>query len=103
MPRKYTCESCHTLGYRWEIEAPATITPEQVEKLIDALCDYTDEPSQESLDSLLQLEDDLLTLGYYIDDVKNTMPPIELLRTVKIWTNLVHGDRFTQSFEEVTK
>ena len=44
--KRYTSESCHSIGYSWEIDAPESLSAEDVEALQQALIDYTDTPQQ---------------------------------------------------------
>ena len=51
--RHFTASSCHEIGYQWRIEAPAGLTDAELERLQEALVDWSDEPKQTHLDTLL--------------------------------------------------
>lgn len=92
--KSYTCESCHSIGYSWFIEAPEGLTPEDVEKLVDELINYTDTPTDEQLQEML--ED-----TFYRQSLDASK--IELFKKVTIHVESVHRDIFSQSFNEYKK
>lgn len=89
--KRYLAESCHSIGYAWIIDAPEGLTPEDVEKLQSALCDYTDTPDTAQL--LEMLED-----VYYCETLD--ADKIELFKQVTLYVESVYRETFTQSFRE---
>lgn len=51
--RRYSASSCHELGFAWHIEAPASLSCAEVERLHEALVHWSDDPTQSDLDNLL--------------------------------------------------
>lgn len=92
--KRYTAESCHDIGYAWEIEAPDNITAEELEKLQQALCNWTDEPDQARLNEML--EDDI-----YLEDYELNEDKMEFYKAITINVESVHRGSFIQSFQEV--
>ena len=89
--KRYTSESCHTVGYKWEIDAPKGLTAEDVEKLQDCLVNWTDTPTQEDLTAMLADK-------YAIEDLDEDK--LELFAQVTFSVDCVHREVFTQSFKE---
>ena len=94
--KRYTSESCHSVGYSWEIDAPESLSVEDVEALQQALIDYTDTPQQSDLEALLSMVTEYL--ADYIEDVESKL---EDIAQVTFYAERVHGEAFTQSFKEV--
>lgn len=92
MTKRYTAESCHTVGYGWEIDAPESLTEEDLQALIDALVTYTDTPSNSELQSML-LDD------CYTEDLDPAK--MEEFRKVDIYVESVHREHFTQGLGEI--
>lgn len=87
---RFTAESSHEIGYKWEIECPETITKDEIESLIEALVDYTSEPSQE--DYIEMLEDDLWGDYDHLEEDK-----IDEYMKVVFKFHRFYGEKFTQS------
>ena len=92
--RRYTAESCHTVGYRWEIDAPTTLRPEEVERFQDALVYWTDEPKQEHVAELLADE-------YTCEEYE--LANLDELRKVEIYAESCHRETWAQSFAPCKK
>ena len=93
--KRYTSESCHSIGYSWEIDAPESLSAEDVEALQQALIDYTDTPQQSDLEALLSMIPEYLS--NYIEDAESK---VEDIAQVTFSVERVHGEAFTQSFSE---
>lgn len=93
--KRYTSESCHSIGYSWEIDAPESLSAEDVEALQQALIDYTDTPQQSDLEALLSMIPEYL--ANYIEDAESKA---EDIAQVAFSVERVHGEAFTQSFSE---
>lgn len=94
--KRYKAESCHEIGYKWEIDAPAALSPDDVEALQSALCDYTDTPAQNDLHELLVAPS--MFLADYIEDLN--AEKLALVALVTFTVESVHREVFTQSFRE---
>ena len=94
MPKHFTLESCHETGYAWEVDAPETVTVDEIEKITTALVNYTDEPTQETLNNLLK--DECFCDDYEIDESQ-----LPIYRKIIIRVRSVHRDPFVQSLFEV--
>ncbi len=90
--KRYTVESCHEIGNRWEIDAPEGLTPEEVEKVHRALCEYTNEYHSGVIDGLIT------DAEYYLEDFPKEKLP--LLRQITFYVETVHREVFTQPFKE---
>lgn len=88
--KRWTAESCHTIGYGWVIRAPDTLDESDIEAMQEDLCDYTDEPSQNHLETMLDE-------GYFsrIDETK-----LAEFKKVTIQVESCHRETFTQSLRE---
>lgn len=92
--RRYSASSCHELGLGWSIEAPASLTAAEVERLHDALVHQSDQPHQDDLAGLLADEDLCKEYG---------LANIGALSKVRFTVNLVHGVRWPQDFSALRK
>lgn len=92
--RHYTAESCHELGYGWRIEAPASMSPEAVEEVHRVLVEAADEPWRHDVQELLT---EMFSLG------ELTTCTLDELEQVRVQIDIVHRDRWAQSFEPADK
>jgi len=99
MISEYKLESCISLGFRWQIDAPTTLSPNEVEQLMDALSKYADHPTNDDLQSMLS------DYGSYLDDpdyLDLKADRVDLYRAIDLHLECVHREVFTQSFEKPT-
>lgn len=86
----YTAESCHEIGRGWSIEAPASIPQEVVEEIHQTIVEATDHPSDTAIDEILT---DAFRRGEF------PQCSLEDLRGIRISTDVVHRETWTQGFE----
>lgn len=93
--KKYSCASCHEIGYSWYIEAPDTLTTEQVEKVMEALTEWSDTPDQKDLAEMLE------NMGSQeMEENELSGVSMEELTKIKIDVSSVHRDYWVQDFEK---
>lgn len=85
--KRYSSQSCHEIGYKWIIDAPETLTMDDVDALQNALCDYTDTPDNASLQEMLEDH----TYCEELDAAK-----LDEFKKVSIYVESVHRETFTQ-------
>lgn len=89
--KRYTSESSHSIGYKWEIDAPEGLTAEDVRSLQRQLCQYTDTPDTAAMIVMLNDDD-------YCNELDRSK--MELFKQVIIYIEEVHREATTQSFRE---
>lgn len=89
--KTYTSESCHDIGYGWQIIAPASLTEEDVKAFQEALCQWSDAPDNEALAAMFIDED-------YCEQYELDVTKLKEFRKIKIEVRSVHRDVFTQNF-----
>lgn len=97
MTKEYKIESCHSIGIAWDITAPEELTSEEVEELMEEVCNWTDAPEEETVKFAL----DDWSLGNLIENSDVLKEErIELYRKLEASPDVVHREFFTQSFAE---
>lgn len=89
--KTYTAQSCHEIGYSWQIKAPKGLTHSDIDALQQSLIDFTDDPCQERLEDMLQDTD-------YCQDLDLTK--LDLFKKVIISVETVHRNAFTQDLNQ---
>ena len=92
--KHYTMESCHSIGYGWNIYAPKEVRQDEIENIMTALVNYTDEPNTTILSEMLQDE-------FFCEDYDLASNKLELYKKITIYVESVHRDPFTQSLQEI--
>ena len=92
---RFTAESCHEIGFGWEIDAPESITEEEIEGIIDMLINNTDDPSQEELQIMLHDQYACESLA----DHNLSHERLDLYKQISISVECVHRSSFSQSIE----
>lgn len=87
--KSWQAQSCHEIGYAWEIDAPSDMTEEQIEAVVNAVIDYTDTPDEDTIHKMIRD-------GHEVDGVTKAQ-----LRKIDIYVESVHRDAFSQNIEEV--
>lgn len=91
----YEYESCHNIGYGWQISAPATLTQEEIEAVLAALVDWTDEPDNKQLQAML-------ADNCYMADIDFiNLANMETYKKITIDADTVHRESFGQNFKKV--
>ena len=93
--KNWKLESCHSIGYGWDVDAPEQVTEAEIAGLCTALVSYSDTPQQSDYDEMLNdmTKEEFIKWGLNQDN-------ITLYRQVNICTDIVHREAFTQSLEE---
>lgn len=90
--KKYSAESCHEIGYKWSIEAPDSLSLEDIEAMLKTVCAWTDDPNNERLQKILYELD-----KYWCEGIEKAK--IDEFKKVKIVAYPVHLDAFIQSLK----
>lgn len=90
--RRYSASSRHEFGFVWNIEAPASLSSAEVERLHEALVHWSDDPAQSDLDNLLA--DEEVCEEYRLVSIDD-------LNRVRFTVRLVHGEQWSQDVSVV--
>lgn len=89
--KNFTAQSCHSIGYAYDIDAPEELNADDIEAVLDALIDYTDTPDNAALQSMLSDE-------FYTQELDTNK--MTLYKQISISVECVHREMFTQEIEE---
>ena len=92
MENTFTLGSCHTVGLKWNVGSPIGLDKEDIQQVCDLLVDWTDQPSQDTLNEMLE-DGWVFTSGKLSDSKK------ELYGKIAIYTSTVHREFWTQDFQ----
>lgn len=81
--KRASCSTCHSIGYKWEIDYPNTLKMSLVNEVIDALIEWTDEPDNGQLHTML------------LEEYSKHLLFSELFK-MTIHTEVVHRDYWSQ-------
>ena len=90
---RYSNHTQHETGYRWEIDAPEGLSVDDISNLQRALIDWTSDPSNESLKTMLE---DVQYLEDYIESLSEDK--LKLFRLMDIYIETVHDNASIVSF-----
>ncbi len=88
--RYKTC-STHTIGISWHLNAPEGLTEDDVEKFVEAICNFTDEPSDYA-------RDEILSNPCYNEDLDEGKT--ELFKQITFHTDCVHREAYVDVIEK---
>lgn len=94
----FKIESCHEVGIAWEIEAPPELSEDEIEALMEHICNWTDNPDSGTYKQALKDLDCFVENSCHDCILPERKP---LYFQIKAFPQMVHREMFTQSFQKV--